>query len=79
MPITRKQFERGIDTEVEQWMGSISEFLKEFKDQAFTAEEIAERLGETKALDYYHPIHAALDALVRKNVAHQKSIRGKYY
>ncbi|MBE0415690.1 MAG: hypothetical protein IBX36_04020 [Dehalococcoidia bacterium] len=44
MPITRKQFELEVDSEVEGWMRKIHSFLGEFKEQAFTKDELAEQL-----------------------------------
>jgi len=81
MPITRRQFERGIDAEIEDCMVKVHSLLGQSKDDAFTAEEIYEKLiGEkVETLDYYHPVRLALDALVRENKADQKSIRGTYY
>ena len=40
MPITRKQFDMGIDQRTEEWMEKIRTFLTEHKDEAFTREEI---------------------------------------
>jgi hypothetical protein len=40
MPITRKQFYLGIDSEIEQWMRKIHPFLSEHKDEAFTVDEL---------------------------------------
>ena len=40
MPINRRQFELGVDTEIEEWMGKIVDFLAEHKDEAFTRSEL---------------------------------------
>jgi len=40
MPITRRQFELGVDAEIEGWMDKIHNFLSEHKDEAFNSEEL---------------------------------------
>ena len=40
MPITRKQFEWGVDTEIEDWMNKILAFLAEHENEAFTRDEL---------------------------------------
>ena len=45
MPITDKQFQLGIDSEIEGWMKKIHDFLSAHPDLAYTAEELATELG----------------------------------
>ena len=45
MPITRKQFEMGIDSKIEEWMAKIRAFFTERKDEAFTEEEIRQHFS----------------------------------
>ena len=81
MPITRKQFELGIDSEIEEWMKKIHSFLSEHKDQAFSEGELRESLGlklptpvkEIKAFE------AALDKIVGLGVAEERLILDKSY
>ena len=40
MPITRRQFDLGIDEAVERWMINIHGFLSRNKEQAFSAEDL---------------------------------------
>ncbi|MEK7777623.1 MAG: hypothetical protein AAB303_03245 [Chloroflexota bacterium] len=40
MPITRRQFELGIAPAIEEWMEKLYDFLREHKDQAYTAGEL---------------------------------------
>jgi len=40
MPITRRQFDLGIDNRIEGWMRKIHAFLAEHKDEAFNAAEL---------------------------------------
>jgi len=45
MPITRKQFELGIDAEIESYMKRIHDFLAQHRDEAFTLSELGQALG----------------------------------
>ena len=45
MPLTRKQFELGIDKHIEEWMRHIYSYLSQHKEEAFTEDELAEGLG----------------------------------
>ena len=45
MPITRRQFELGIDDEAEGLMVKIYDFLEGHRDVAFNREEIAKEIG----------------------------------
>ena len=45
MPLTRKQFELGIDKHVEEWMRRIYSYLSQHKEEAFTEDELAKGLG----------------------------------
>lgn len=45
MPLTRKQFELGIDRQIEESMSRIYSYLSLHKEEAFTEEELAAGLG----------------------------------
>lgn len=45
MPITRKQFELGIDSPVQDWMNKLYDFLAARKEQAFAEDELADELN----------------------------------
>ena len=47
MPITRKQFEMGIDNKTEEWMGKIQTYLCEHIEEAFSKEELRQYFGTT--------------------------------
>lgn len=47
MPITRRQFELGIDSKIEEWMKKIHSFLSERKDEAFTEKELRQHFSPT--------------------------------
>lgn len=50
MPITGKQFELGIDSEIEGWMKKIHGFLSSHPELAYTLEELAR---EVDGLSFY--------------------------
>lgn len=49
MPITRKQFELGIDLDVEQVMEALSGFLMDHPEEAYTSGELWDRFRESSA------------------------------
>lgn len=48
MPITKRQFDMGIDDNVEALMGSISDFLQANKENAYSSLEIKQVILETR-------------------------------
>jgi len=40
MPITRKQFDLGIDSEIERWMREVHEYLGQNRDMAYSASDL---------------------------------------
>ena len=82
MPITRKQFEWGVDAEIEEWMGKISAFLAQHKDQAFTSAELwktiyAKPVWQTTVQEAFDE---ALEKLVSIGEAERRKIRDiEYY
>jgi len=79
MPITRRQFDMGIDNEIEKCMGKISSFLAEHKDEAFSIEELSEVCyGEVRSFIEGKTVAEALDKLVEQEVESRK-IRNVYY
>ena len=92
MPITRKQFELGIDDVVEAWMRKVHAVLSEDRNSAFTQSELrkalARDLGEfynvspEMALKLYRPeepLILALEKLVALGSADARVVRGKKY
>jgi len=47
MPITRRQFEMGIDNRIEEWMEKIRAYLCEHRDEAFAKEELRKYFSTT--------------------------------
>ena len=52
MPITKQQFELGINAEIEQLMRDIAGFLEEHKEEAFTLEELWSLLDDSSEFSY---------------------------
>jgi hypothetical protein len=83
MPVTRRQFELGIDQEIEDFMKKIYLFLAQRSDQAFGEEEIfqehAVEMPDRLSALYKHPLHIALERLVEQEAAKKKGIRDRNY
>ena len=81
MPITRRQFELGIDENIQRWMESTYAFLQDRRDVAFTREELNKTLSSasepTTARD--DNLGHALDALVRVGAAESRFVGPDLY
>ena len=84
MPITRKQFEWGVDAKVEEWMEKIRAFLTEHKDEAFTLEEVKSEWkprydSRTWFISEEKVLEEALNKLVEQGMAEERTIRDTNY
>ncbi len=81
MPITRRQFEMEIDTQIEEWMKKIHGFLTEHKDVAFKESELRYALwGERPLpLDVMQALNRALEKLFELKAVEAKKIRDEWY
>lgn len=95
MPLTRKQFELGINSDVEAAMRRIHSYLSEHKDQAFTKEEIALALGVSflgsapqsgegrekywERVKHYRDFEVALEKLIELRVVEGAEISATTY
>ena len=82
MPITRRQFEWGVDAEIEEWMEKIRAFLAEHKDEAFTMDELWKAIYAKSSwpTSVREAFVEALDKLVIIETAETRIIRDiKYY
>jgi hypothetical protein len=85
MPISRKQFDEGLDESGVR----IQKFLAAHPDQAFEPDEVAEAMGESKLsiggsfarrfalLSTAWQYHALLEDLVKKGSVKKKRIQGR--
>ena len=81
MPITREEFELGMDAERE-WIRLIHGFLTEHKDEAFTSRELWEGMVAEKSVPFHamgHPIDGPLERLVEMGAAQRRRFRGEDY
>ena len=84
MPISREQFEKGLDNTAQR----ILKFLSDNPDHAYEASEIAEAIDEGKLpterslwrgmalLSSTWQIHSILDNMVKKSLVDKKIIKG---
>ena len=81
MPITRKQFEWGVDAEIENWMNKILAFLAEHKDEAFTSDELWKLIYKSDiwATTVKEAFDEALNKLVVIHEAEKRIIRDVEY
>ena len=85
MPITRKQFELGIDNAAKDWMKRLHSFLADHKAEAFSAQELAEREGVEWSTFDGEPVgdarfvHYALDKLSRLDWVERRWVRDEWY
>ena len=64
MPLTRRQFELGIDEESENWMRQVYELLENQRHLAYSSEELREAvLGQAKDSSKVEKFGRALDVL----------------
>jgi hypothetical protein len=87
VPISRKQFDEGLDEAGIR----IQKFLAEHPDQAYEPDEVAEAMGESRSspggsftrrfafLNITWQFHCLLEDLVKKGCVKKKRIQGKEY
>jgi hypothetical protein len=73
MPITRKQFELGINDPIEEAMKLAHSFLADNRDRAFSQAEIGRAIG-IRTPDDLSTLEAALGKLVALHAAHARRI-----
>ncbi len=81
MPITRKQFELGVDATITQMMRVIYDFLRRNSEVAFSTEELDRELFGGKYSQAVGPtvLSAALFKLVETGVVEERRVRGASY
>ena len=75
MPLSRRQFELGIDSEAEDWMRQAYQFLSEHPELAYSSGELEEAILGTEAssgrsgkLDHALDVLAEIGAFVKAKV-----------
>ena len=90
MPITRQQFELGIDSEIETYMRNVATFLEHHPDEAYSLDELWQSvIGEPASVPFsaisIWPLEQkkfayALDRLVDLGVAADRQLANvRYY
>jgi hypothetical protein len=84
MPITRRQFELGIDEGIERFMRSIHAQLSLARRSAFSKSELARAVGLPQDYDdslifARHPFDIALEKLVEIGAAEAKVLNSTVY
>ena len=77
MPITKRQFELGIDDEIELLMVKLYEYLDAHRDVAFSASELMDSVGKGDYSDI--TFRNALEALNRAQAVDSRWVREQTY
>lgn len=78
MPLTRRQFELGVDTETENWMRRIYGFLSENNHLAYTTEELFEEVAHNDS-SVSTVFQRAMEALQVVWAVEARIVRGTRY
>ena len=80
MPLTRRQFELGIDDEIENWMRQIYDLMANHRDLAYSSHEISQVvLGESPQLLKLETLPLALNVLTEIGALDERKVAGMYY
>ena len=81
MPLTRRQFELGINEEAEDWMRQAYQSLEQHRDLAYSAKELAEDILGDAAASYNksNKLERALDVLAEIGAVDKGKVDGTDY
>ncbi len=80
MPLTKRQFELGIDSEAEDWMRQAYRLLIEHRDLAYSAHELEQAiLGIEESFDKVNKLNRALDVLAEIGAVDKGEVEGTEY
>ncbi len=84
MPISRRQFDLGINNELKDWMEKLYALLQQNKETAYTREELEELLGVNAVpigleSDTQTALDRALERLIRMGCAEAREINSTLY
>ena len=75
MPITKRQFDLGIDQDIQSWMQKIYSLLSDNRESAYSIQEIRERLaGDVYQSTTLNSFDHALGALVRIRAVDKRTV-----
>lgn len=80
MPLSRRQFELGVDPEAEDWMGQVYGHLEGHRDSAYSYDEVRKAIrGGSLPQAELNKFNSALDVLVRIGAVNKAEVDGKDY
>ena len=80
MPLSRRQFELGVDQEAEDWMSRVYGLLEGHRDLAYSYDEVRKAVPEGSLLRAeLDKFNGALDILVRIGAINKAEVDGKDY
>ncbi len=79
MPITKRQFELGVDPEIQHWMKEIYSRLSKHKNEAFTYNELWGLAGVPALTSVPPSFDYALGKLLGLNVVETRTVKGASY
>ena len=80
MPLSKRQFELGIDSEAEDWMRQAYQFLAGQPDLAYSLEELEEAVpGKEASSGRSGKLEHALDVLAEIGAFDKATVRGTDY
>jgi hypothetical protein len=81
MPITKRQFELGIDDQVDDFMRQVYEMLANNKELAYSKAELRDALpGNPLSAPQFDPLDIAIDTLTRITAIEKREVSNiKYY
>ena len=80
MPLTKRQFEMGVDEEGERWMRQVYDLLAEHRELAYSAEELRRTvMGDLHVVTQTGKFKRALEVLVGIGAVDQREVDGTEY
>ena len=81
MPLTKRQFELGLDEEAEDWMRQAYQLLEQNRDLAYSAKELGEAVLGAAAgfLDQSKKLERVLDVLAEIGAVDKGTVAGTDY
>lgn len=80
MPITKRQFNLGIDEDVQKWMRQIYGLLERDRELAFSSDELRNKLlGDSYQPDERANLERALDVLVQIGAVDKRWVTDRDY
>jgi len=80
MPLSKRQFELGVDEEAEAWMRQIYDLLAGQPESAYSSEELSQLvLGDSQDRTNVEKLGSALSALVDVQAVEKGNVRGEQY